>query len=468
MAAPPTELWYGYAAPSALTVKAGQADLDLATSGGITPDGAAAHPWFFSGFVEHPPAIAAALLVLGKVARTRFYTPPGMVAAIVRAADPVVTASPEGLRFEAFSVCCGVQARLDIDAANLDAERLETGVTNVDLNPPTRQALAALHGMDPLHLSVGAKEMRLRTLDGEVAEEKVELPSRWLRSFAQSQHVAAYMRPALDLARPALIRFMQALPRQSSSLSVSWVTATARGHRLASRPSLGAVCLAGPERLRVLDPLVRMATRLRAWSPPVNAGSAAMASAWVMDIPGGRVHILLSPEKSRGFSGEGATLDQLMGENVESDAEELAALLSFDSRINIEEIARSADMEYGRAEAAMALLADSGQLGFDVVQGAYFHRPLPLLDGVLERHHPRLVKAKELVSSGAIQKVGEGRFRIVSTTTWHEVRISSINEGGAAPEMCTCAWYAKHHLNRGACSHILAVRILQRDEKEKA
>ena len=52
-----------------------QADLSLATSGGVAPSGAVAHPFFFSGFVAQPAVVAQALLMLARVARTRFCRP---------------------------------------------------------------------------------------------------------------------------------------------------------------------------------------------------------------------------------------------------------------------------------------------------------------------------------------------------------------------------------------------------------
>jgi hypothetical protein len=74
----------------------------LATSGGTTSAGAADHPYFFRGFLGHAEQAAAGLLAVAKVARTRYYTPPGMLAAILRAADPVVTSNGDRLRFESF------------------------------------------------------------------------------------------------------------------------------------------------------------------------------------------------------------------------------------------------------------------------------------------------------------------------------------------------------------------------------
>ena len=131
--------------------------------------------------------------MLARVARTRFYVPPNTLAAVLRAADPVVTSTPEGLRFESFSVCCGVYARLDVDAAALDATHVAPGVTNVDVNPPLRQALAGLRASEPLHLNVGSDALRVSTGAGEIVEEKVPLPTRWLKGFAETQMLSAGM-----------------------------------------------------------------------------------------------------------------------------------------------------------------------------------------------------------------------------------------------------------------------------------
>ena len=136
--------------------------------------------------------VAQALLMLARVARTRFYVPPNTLAAVL-AADPVVTSTPEGLRFESFSVCCGVYARLDVDAAALDATHVAPGVTNVDVNPPLRQALAGLQASEPLHLNVGSDALRVSTGAGEIVEENVPLPTRWLKGFAETQMLSAGM-----------------------------------------------------------------------------------------------------------------------------------------------------------------------------------------------------------------------------------------------------------------------------------
>ena len=349
--------------------------------------------------------------MLARVARTRFYVPPNTLAAVLRAADPVVTSTPEGLRFESFSVCCGVYARLDVDAAALDATHVAPGVTNVDVNPPLRQALAGLRASEPLHLNVGSDALRVSTGAGEIVEEKVPLPTRWLKGFAETQMLSAGMACRHALTGAALRQFVQALPRSSSTKTVMWATQAARSLRLATQATPGAVCVAGPERLRVLEPLLRYATALRAYGAETAAGALPQASAWVLELPGARVTLGLSPEKARGFSGEGAVLHLVAGGDANEDAAFVSTLLAFEPRIDIAQLAARALLPDAQIASALGVLASSGQVGFDLAAGAYFHRPLPVQAGLLDTLHPRLAEARKLVAGGGVRREGEGSTR---------------------------------------------------------
>jgi hypothetical protein len=449
------ELGYRYLAVSTLRPGEGAARLDLATSGGATAAGESAHPFFFSGFVEHPTVVAQSLLVIARVARTRFYAPPGALAAVLRAADPVVTSTPEGLRFESFSVCCGVYARLDVEADALDAAHTAAGVTNVDVNPPLREALASLRAAEPLRLNIGDDGLRVATLDAEVVEERVPLPDRWLKGFAETQLLSARMAEQHTLDAAAARAFVQGLPKTSAAKTVMWAARAAGGLRLASRPSAGAVCAAGPERLRVIEPLLRFATGMRSYAARANATSLPMASAWVLGLPGARLTIALSPEKTRGFSGEGAVLHALSTDEVEADADLLSALLAFEPRIDVQQLAADAAISPERALGALSLLASSGQVGYDLAAGAYFHRPLPVRADVLDTLHPRLADARRLVAAEAVTVRGDGVRQVRSGGVDYEVRLAT----DAADDRCTCPWQAKHRGARGPCKHVLAARI---------
>jgi len=82
----------------------------------------------------------------------------------------------------------------------------------------------------------------------------------------------------MDLPVVEARRFLRSLPTASGTRTAPMFAAPAgRGARLTSRGGSGTVPLSGPERLRVLDPLLRFATSLRAYA----AGDAgAGASVW--------------------------------------------------------------------------------------------------------------------------------------------------------------------------------------------
>jgi hypothetical protein len=127
---------YHYAEASAATREAQGARLVLATSS----PGERPNPFFFAGVITAPKRTAEALLLVARVARTRFYVPPAMLEKILAAADPVVTCTRGSLRFESFSACAGVYARLDLGSDAFEVESASPGTTNVDFNPDMRGA----------------------------------------------------------------------------------------------------------------------------------------------------------------------------------------------------------------------------------------------------------------------------------------------------------------------------------------
>jgi hypothetical protein len=451
------EQTYRYARPSAVRTSAGVTDVLLSTSGGTTAAGAAEHPRFFDGYLRHGEQTATALLAVAKVARTRFYVPPGMLAAILRAADPVVTSNGDRLRFESFSACCGVYARLDVLAAAFDGPVLDSGTTNVDFNPPMREALAKVGGLDPLHLRVG-EDVVVTTVDASITEKKVPLPERWLKGFAEVQLVGSVMRPVLELPVVEARRFLRSLPSGSGArTSVMYAAPAGAGARLTSRGGAGTVSLAGPERLRVLEPLLRFATVLRAYAPTVSDGAAPGASVWELTLEDARFVVALSPEVSRGFSGEGGVLWDLADDQSIEDADLVSALLAFEPRIDVERLARESNTSSARVLRALARLGAAGRVGFDNAEGAFFHRELPYDRVALDAMHPRLRDARALIDAGSVRADPADRdiSYVRSGDSEHVVRWT---DGGLR---CSCPWYGKHQGARGPCKHALAAELLR-------
>ena len=448
MAVATAEHVYTYLAASTVREHDGRAEVSLATSGGRAPN-----PYFFSGFLAGPRQTAQALLVVAEVARTRYYEPPNMVAARIAAADPVVTSNLDRLRFESFSACAGVYARLDLEPGVLDGRPREWGTTNVDFNPPMRASLARVHDDEAMLMHVGHDEVRVETLAGSAVEKKVPLPARWLKGFAEVQVASAHMVLRHELPTVEARRFLQSLPR-TKSRSVAWATPAGRGLRLSSRPDDAAVCLAGPERLRLLEKLLPFAKTLRAYGPPPTRNRGAEPGVWELELDGVRIVFALSPELFRGFSGEGGVLADLANAD-ERVGEEVAETLHGEPSIDAGELSRVTGIERTSVQTALGALGAAGRVGYDLAQNAFFHRELPYDRAVLERMHPRLLAARELVEQGAV-RLHDGGATVRSGEADYDVRV----EDGVA--RCTCAWFAKHRGERGPCKHVLAVEHARR------
>jgi len=123
-------LVYEYRYPHASTLEgvAGGASLRRATFS----ERGEAHPHFFHGRLLRPGRAAALLRGLVDVVQARFYLPPAMLSRILALADPVVTASGDLLRFEAFSACCSTYARVNLLPEAIDGTWYGRGTTNLD------------------------------------------------------------------------------------------------------------------------------------------------------------------------------------------------------------------------------------------------------------------------------------------------------------------------------------------------
>jgi hypothetical protein len=442
-----TELAYRYQVPSLFRRGPDHSEVVLGTSGGVTEAGPALHPYFFRGFLAEPGPAALGMLACAAVARARYYTPASVIAAIV--SDPVVTSNGDRLRFESFSGCCGVHARLDLLPGALTEPPLASGCTNVDFNEQMRAALGGAAICGPLLLSVGTDDVTVTTLGASATERKVALPGRWLKGFGEVQALARQMRPVAGLAGTDAQRFIRGLPR--SARRPVWAVPAGRALRLATAPRPGAACLAGPHRLAELGPLLRFARGLRVYGPAVDAGSLPMPSAWELDLGTARFTLTLSPEKYRGFSGEGALLGLLADDDVAADADLISVLLAWDPQIDIGRLAAEAGLPAGRVAAALSYLAAAGRVGFDLAEQVFFHRELPF-GAALEAMHPRLADARALIASGSVTVIGRGAL-VRSGEAGQRVTFADPYD------ICTCPWWGKHRGTRGPCKHVLAARM---------
>lgn len=417
--------------------------LALATGTAVGPDGLVQGPHFFSGFVLDAEQCARGILAVANVAATSYYTRIEW-----SSLDPVVTSDGERLRFESFSGCGGVYARFDLLPAALDGEAGELGTTNVDVNAPLRLALATIRSGEPLRLDVGADEVVASTRTASVTERKVKLPERWIRGFGEASVAASGMRPVAEIGAAEAQRFLRSLPRSGGGV---WVVPSGRTLRITASPSPDAVYLDGAARLKELLPLLRFASSLRVHGA-AGTGDSPRASAWELVLRDARLTLTLSPQLSRGFSGEGGVLFGLAsGDGADADA--VLDQLAWTPGADLATLSFALGWEGPRTVAALTWLGTSGRVGYDTGDGRYFHRELPYDADKAARRNPRLVGAQRLVDDGAVSWVSPERAEVC--TGDHTQTVRRVGEAWA----CTCEWYLRYAGTRGPCKHVLAAEL---------
>jgi len=422
--------------------------LTLATCGG-----AERHPYFFHGRFVQPRRCADLLLAVSEISRTRFYSPGEVRERWLAAADPVVTSGGDRLRFEAFSVCCGAYARVDLRSEAVDGDWVSRGTTNVDFNPPMRAALTSIINTERVGLSVGANSVELERGAEKVVERKVKLPVRWLKGFVEVQAYQPKLQLVFEISAEEARRFFRTFPTQSvvSKGTISYVVAAGKGLRLSTREAPNAVLVGAPGRLKVLDPLLRHAKQLRVYGGPEGV------SGWEVVTDDSNFHMVLSPDASRGFSGEGQVLSQLAKGKGESALAGVKASLKWQSRMDPELLAGQLHFDTDVISDALAMLGTRGLVGYDLADGAFFHRELPFDMQLVEELHPRLLNARKMVAEKAVRIVKRTGERVEAYVQGSELEHRVVIDGEEAN--CTCTWNVKHAGARGACRHILALEV---------
>jgi len=426
----------------AATSRVDDAGMALALAPALTPTGPQRAPEFFRGFATRPQVLARALVTLADITAMRYfqYTP-------TTQRDPVLSAHGDRLRAECFSACNSVYARLDVFGDGLDGGEIGFGTTNVDITADTRRMLSGVGHTELLHLQVGDAGLTAATPEAQSQERPVRMPTRWVPALGNVAELHRGTSPGFTLDAARARAFIGSLPPATASGRSGWLTPTSTGARLAARPSTGAVRIAGLHRLSALR---RMLPHVR--GAAFHGGAETGVAVVEIDLPGARITLGLTEEPWRGHSGEGSLLIGLATPDALDDADLVAAMLAFEPCIDVTRLQADTALPEARVRSALAVLAASGRVGWDVHDRAHFHRELPDDPARVTRDNPRLVAARRLLASDAVRRDGAG-WRVRSGDGDYLVAVD--------PASCTCTWHLTHGTGRGPCKHLLAVLLAE-------
>ncbi|MDR6460740.1 hypothetical protein J2786_003874 [Chryseobacterium vietnamense] len=440
-------LIYNYSGVSSLFRKGALEELFLAKYSEVHKNTDA--PCFFWGNVGQPFILARCLITLSNIVKSSFNLSPFQM---VLLKDPIVTAGNERVKFEGFSHCAGVYARVDVLPDGLDGEFLENGTTNVDFNQPMITALGSVRPNEKIMLSVGQKEVELYKDETRVTERKVPLPAKWIKGLGTVQVYLSESEKRYTFNKIQTQQLFRGMPKGVVKSDYYLIV---RGNKPIFSPvkSVDSVCVGGLHRLRLLEPILPYIDSMQVF-PHANMQSTT----WQLYMGNIRFTFSLSRECWRGFSGEGAMLDNLISDVPDEWVDALDKYAYTNQSFNPGRLAREENISLSKIENITCRLAAMGLLGYDLDDREFFYRRLPFKLSRIIGLNPRIKNAEKLIEDGKVEILNNNKERTEARVKGTDVNHTVIIE--EEKERCTCEWFSKYQGERGPCKHVLAVKRL--------
>lgn len=440
-------LIYRYQRPSSLIKKDASEKLFLSKYSEIQKNTDV--PCFFWGDVSQPFILARCLITLSNIVKSSFNLSPFQMALLK---DPIVTAGNGRLRFEGFSHCAGVYARLDVLPDGLHGEFLENGTTNVDFNQSMITALGSIRLNERIMLSVGEKELGLYKEEEKVVERKVPLPVKWIKGLSTVQIYLSESEKLYCFNKIQTLQLFRGIPKGPIKSDYYLII---RGNRPMFSPvkSVDAVCVGGLHRLRLLEPLLPYIDQMQ-----VFPHAHMQSTTWQLRMGNLRFSFSVSREAWRGFSGEGAVLNSLIDDIPDEWIDALDKYAYANQSFNPSAFALNENISLEKTVNLTGKLAAMGLLGYDQDENGFFYRRLPFKLSRVVGLNPRMKNAEKLIAEGKVEILNKNaartEARVEGTGVHHTVIIENDKE------RCTCEWFSKYQDERGPCKHVLAVKKL--------
>jgi hypothetical protein len=399
--------------------------------------------------------------------------------------DPVVTVAPDVVYFECFSKDESSYGCLSVDRdafAGLAASSAGLGTTNVDYSIALYEHFQTLRTYRPTRLTVDPSGFEVKVdASPDYREEKIDLPSSWLRGFGQIQGAMALPSKKIEISTEAIYSVLAYLKRhreKTGPRSIRFVLEPGRPPvlvldpwdvRIVSRGALYAgdkkeeIKIWGRRRLFSFARVLPLAERFE-----VRLLGSGLPSIWIAHLGEMRMTLALSGWTTNDWT-SGTNLELLAG-TYRSDpktADVCARVLINEQRATLEKLSAEAATGRDLVLGSLFKLARQGQVIYD--HGASLYRwrevmPVALSETLLGPEPPELGAGKELARIGALQIVREedlpnGRRLFVAKADKTSCEAIMDADGVFQKARCTCKHHHTYGLRAGPCRHLLALRI---------
>ncbi|HZV04031.1 MAG TPA: hypothetical protein VE999_02980 [Gemmataceae bacterium] len=393
--------------------------------------------------------------------------------------DPVITVAPDVLFFECFSKDESSYGCLTVERNAFGTEEKATlGTTNVDYSWTLYEEFQKLRSYRSTRFVIDPAGFEVRTEQAaNYREEKIDLPSSWLRGFLQLQAAMSLPMRRVPVSREGLYNVLAWLKRHRAARSpravrfelepgepvVLVLEPWERRIVLHGMPYGGAretIRVWGRDRLRVLARLLPLAE-----GADVYLLGTGLPSFWSVKMGDMRLMLGLSGWTANDWTGAGA-LDQL-APPVEPSADllgEVAAVFKDGPALTFGQIQQRTSATPAHIAAGLNRLALMGQLIHDLPAGLYRWRqilPVPVALGSLGPDNPETEAARQLTERVRIQRderTSSGLRVLVGLAPEKPVEVILDGDSRIIRGKCKCSHHFKNGLRKGPCRHLQAVR----------
>jgi hypothetical protein len=396
--------------------------------------------------------------------------------------DPVITVAPDTVFFECFSADESSYGCLSVNRDRFTGERdVALGTTNVDYSWNLYEHFQQLRSYRQTQFSIDPSGFETKTSEAAGhREEKIDLPTSWLRGFMQIQAAMSLPTRKVPLSREALYSILAFLKRHRAKRSP-------RALRFDLDPGKPIKLTLEPWNQEVLLPTTvypgKRAETIRIWgrdrlhllgrllpmmeSAEVHLLGTGYPSFWVIHLAGMRLTLGLSGWTTNDWTGASG-LDQL-APPANPSAEllgDLAGAFKQSPALTFEQLRTRSGASAPFTAAGLNRLALLGQIIYDIPAGLYRWRQVMPPELSLEKvnfDNPETVASKQLLAERRVKletndRRADGLQVVIGKVENRPIELLLDADGKMLRAKCNCSHHFTGGLRKGPCRHLQAAR----------
>lgn len=397
--------------------------------------------------------------------------------------DPIVTVAPDVVFFECFARDESAYGCLYVDRESFIGKgESGLGTTNVDYSLALYDHFQTLRTYRPTRLKVDPTGFEVAVQGHEdYREEKIDLPSSWLRGFGQLQGAVTLAPVKVELSVEAVYSILRQLARRKERTgprSLRFELEPGKAPRIVMEPwnleiqSRGApykgdkpqtIKVWGRRRLSSLARVLPLAEKVE-----VLLMGSGMPSIWTAHLGDMRFVLALSGWTANDWTSTAAL--ELLAGDLQSDStvtQRIESQLVEVKSATLTELTASVGASKNLIQGGLHQLSQQGQVIYDFARERYRYRPVmpvKLSEAVIGQPPEEVREGKALFAKGEVKLTREealtgGRKLLQGKVRGQECEAIVDLDAAFTKARCGCSHFRRFRLRAGPCRHLLALRL---------